>query len=326
MPYPKKIMDQAFEELGRRRNKARSLHQYRQQEIQEKLPRVAQIDRELINTNVSIARVILSGENVEEKIERLRQTNLYMQQAKARELTQAGYPADYLEMQYSCPVCKDTGYTEGGMCSCMKTLLKEIAYRQLSESANLTDCKFQTFRLDYYPTTALPGYSVSAREIMTQAYNRCVQYANSFTKNSPSLFFQGATGLGKTHLSLSIASVVIERGYDVLYTPVQSLMNRLEKERFSRDYGADEDSMQFVLDSDLLILDDLGAEFITNFSVSALYNILNSRLIERKPTIISTNLDIKRIEEKYSQRIVSRLVGGCTTIPFVGNDIRTMRR
>ena len=324
MAYSKHIMDLAFGELGQRRSKAREEQQYRRQKIREELPEVFAIERKLLDTSVSIAKVILSGENVPEKIEELRQANLQMQQAKTATLASKGYPPDYLELHHQCALCGDTGYTSQGMCSCMKTLLKEIAYKQLNDSANLREYGFERFRLDYYPTTTLPGYSVTAREIMTTAYQRCVQYANTFTPESPSLFFQGPTGLGKTHLSLSIAAVVIQRGYDVLYTSVQSLMNRLERERFTRESQSDEDSLQFVLDCDLLVLDDLGAEFSSGFAVSLLYNILNTRQIEKKPTIINTNLDIKQIEKKYSSRIVSRLVGGCVTIPFVGNDIRTM--
>lgn len=130
--------------------------------------------------------------------------------------------------------------------------------------------------------------------------------------------------LGKTHLSLSIAKEVIRKGYNVLYTPAQTLLETLERERFRR--GEESYSLNFVLDCDLLILDDLGAEFSTNFSVSVIYNIINSRLVEGKPTIISSNLTAKELEARYSPRVVSRIMGGYYTIPFLGNDIRILKR
>ena len=138
------------------------------------------------------------------------------------------------------------------------------------------------------------------------------------------MFFQGKTCLGKTHMSLSIAKEVIRKGYNVLYTPAQTLLETLERERFRR--GEESYSLNFVLDCDLLILDDLGAEFSTNFSVSVIYNIINSRLVEGQPTIISSNLTAKELEARYSPRVVSRIMGGYYTIPFLGNDIRILKR
>lgn len=325
MPFPKAVMDKAFEELTRRRSHSRNLYQHRQQEISEKIPKVAQIDRELTGVSVSLSRAILSGVDVERKVEELRDANLFMQRERAALLTGAGYPADYLEMQHQCPLCEDTGFTADGMCSCMRAILKSLVYKRLGETSNITDCRFDNFRPEVYSLQPIPGLETSPRALMTQIYQRCLEYAQTFSPDSPSLFFQGATGLGKTHLSLAIAGLVIEKGYDVLYSPVQSILNKLEKERFSRELETGE-SLEFVLDCDLLVLDDLGAEFSTTFSVSTLYNIINARLIEKRPTIISTNLDFKGIESRYSPRILSRLAGSYKTFQFMGSDYRTSQR
>ena len=162
---------------------------------------------------------------------------------------------------------------------------------------------------------------------MGEILSLCRDYAVSFSLQSESLLMLGGTGLGKTHLSLAIARAVIDQGFDVFYIPVQNLVTRLEHERFSRS-GTEElgDSLSFVLDADLLILDDLGAEFPTQFTSSVIYNIINSRMIEKKPTIINSNLDMKTIESRYSERTVSRLIGGYKILPFSGTDIRVLKK
>lgn len=324
MAYPKEIMDRAFTILGERRNAARNDYQHRLQVIAERAPEVGVLQRELTGTSAAIARTILSGTDVEEKLARLRDTNLYLQQKKRELLTAAGLPEDYDAMRYSCPDCQDTGYHDGKMCHCMRQILTELMMERLSRTADTAGITFASFSLDYYPTDPLPGVGYSARDVMRRALDLCQKYAAAFTPASESLFFQGPTGLGKTHLSLSIAAEVIRKGYNVLYTPAQSLMDTLERERFRR--SEDGSSLDFVLESDLLILDDLGAEFSTNFSISVLYNIINTRLIEKRPTIISSNLTIKEIESRYSPRVLSRIIGGYQTIPFRGSDIRLLRR
>ena len=324
MAYPKEIMDRAFTILGERRNAARNDYQHRLQVIAERAPEVGVLQRELTGTSAAIARTILSGTDVEEKLARLRDTNLYLQQKKRELLTAAGLPEDYDAMRYSCPDCQDTGYHDGKMCHCMRQILTELMMERLSRTADTAGITFASFSLDYYPTDSLPGVGYSAQDVMRRALDLCQKYAAAFTPASESLFFQGPTGLGKTHLSLSIAAEVIRKGYNVLYTPAQSLMDTLERERFRR--SEDGSSLDFVLESDLLILDDLGAEFSTNFSISVLYNIINTRLIEKRPTIISSNLTIKEIESRYSPRVLSRIIGGYQTIPFRGSDIRLLRR
>ncbi len=325
MAYPKEITDRAFEILAERRNQARNDYQYRQQVIARDVPAVEALRRELTGTSASIARAILSGTDVEEKLRRLRESNLYMQQRKRELLAAAGLPEQYDELTYSCPDCSDTGYTpDGKQCHCLKALLAELMLERLSRTANTDQITFDSFSLDYYPVEKLGGPDLSPREIMQQAYDQCRLYARQFAPDARSLFFQGPTGLGKTHLSLAIASEVIRRGYNVLYTPAQTLLDTLERERFRR--GEENFSLDFVLDCDLLILDDLGSEFSTSFSVATIYNIINSRLIEKKPTIISSNLTVKEIEARYSPRVLSRIMGGYSVIPFRGSDIRMRKK
>lgn len=166
MAYPKEIMDRAFEILEQRRSRARNEYQYHQQVIREKVPAVEELRRELTGTSAAIAKTILSGGDVEAKIARLRDTNLYMQQRKRELLREAGLPEDYDEMQFTCPICKDTGYAEGKMCRCMKEILSGLMLERLSRTANTTNITFETFSLDFYPGEPLPGVNYSARDVM----------------------------------------------------------------------------------------------------------------------------------------------------------------
>ena len=153
----------------------------------------------------------------------------------------------------------------------------------------------------------------------------CKDYALDFSLESPSLFMHGATGLGKTHLSLAIANEAIARGYGVVYGSAPNMFSQLEREHFGRQYNNERTYEQELLETDLLIIDDLGVEFSTPFTVSCVYNIINSRILSRKPTIIRTNLTPRELEDKYTQRITSRIIGGFVSLRFIGRDIRQIK-
>ena len=159
---------------------------------------------------------------------------------------------------------------------------------------------------------------------MKTYFEYCLNYSEDFSNKSDNLIMMGETGLGKTHLSLAIAGAAAKKGYSVIYSSAQNLLSMLENEKFGRTAlsGAE----QSVHDCDLLIIDDLGAEFSTNFTVSAVYNILNTRLMASKPTIISTNMSLYEIEERYTQRIASRILGNYIIMNFVGKDVRVIKK
>ena len=160
---------------------------------------------------------------------------------------------------------------------------------------------------------------------MEKILNFCKAYASRFSSSSDNLFMQGATGLGKTHLSLAIANTLINRGHNVIYTSTPNIISKLEKEHFNHTFQ-DEETEKHLIDCDLLILDDLGTEFQTSFSNATIYNIINSRIMYQKPTIISTNLSVKEIQAAYSKRLVSRIMGNYKRLFFLGNDIRQALR
>ena len=263
------------------------------------------------------------GADAAEFIRQLSIKNLAAQDKRKALLKKAGYSESYLDAEYNCPVCKDTGSHDGYYCQCYKKLIREVASDELSSASPLKRCTFQSFSLSKYPDVIDKTLGVNQREYMTKVYDYCKAYAEDFTTKSKNLLMMGATGLGKTHLSLAIANRVLEKGYDVYYDSIQNIMDKLEREHFGR-LPREESIKEDILSCDLLIIDDLGVEFSTQFTVSELHNIINTRILRCLPTIISTNLEVADIEKQYSQRIASRIIGTSMPLRFCGSDIRQM--
>lgn len=329
MGYSKQIYQRVWDTLDSRKQSARERATRHREEVYRVIPQIAELERQMAQQAARITRIVVAGSpDVEEKMRELAQANLAVQQERAALLARQGYPPDYLTLRHFCPDCKDTGYLEQAMCHCMKALLRQEAAAQLNRVSPVESCTFERFSLSYYPDTP-DDSGISPRARMREVLNTCRRWADHFSPDSQSLLLMGKTGLGKTHLSVSMAARVTERGYGVIYTSVQRMMDLLEAEKFSREAGAKEqyrDTTAAYLDCDLLVLDDLGTEFMNQFVGATLFNILNSRLVEQRPTIISTNLEPADIESRYSQRMVSRLVCAYQVLRFAGKDIRYQKK
>jgi DNA replication protein DnaC len=234
-----------------------------------------------------------------------------------------GYPENYLDVIYKCPDCHDTGYAKGTFCHCLLALAGKIAAKELNQTAQIQLCQFETFSLDYYRGQKTEKGS-DCYQAMKKILHYCQHYAEHFNQNSPSILMFGKTGRGKTHLSLSIASVVIEHGYSVLYDSVINFLRRIEQEHFGKS-DEDTNTMELLLTCDLLILDDLGTEFDSAFYQSTIYNLINTRMNRSLPTIISTNLDYNGISHRYEERITSRIFATYFNLCFVGSDVRILK-
>ena len=233
-------------------------------------------------------------------------------------MKKAGYPADYLEPVYTCPKCKDKGTVNGKWCGCFHRLMLEEAARELNENSPLELSSFESFSLDYYPDLINPDLHVSERVIMERNLDYCRRYAEGFSTKSESILMSGATGLGKTHLSLAIAARVIDHGFSVIYGSSPELMRILEREYYGK---SDNDTMSALTGCDLLILDDLGAEVDKPLDSSLLYEIINGRVSRGLPMIVSTNYSPGELGKHYQDKICSRLLS-FHLMPFYGNDIR----
>lgn len=325
MGYSKEIRDAAAAVIRDRKQNAERDAEYRREKIFEEIPKARQIEREIASCGSAAARAVLNGGDVKAELTKLKEKNLALQNALEQILAEKGYTTLDLEPIYSCTKCGDTGYYEKGnqtvKCECLKRAMVEAACNELNRQSPLSLSTFEDFSLDYYSHKIMEGYPRSPYDQMTMIYNYCKSYADNFTPDSESIIMRGKAGLGKTHLSLAIANNVIKRGYGVIYVSAPSIISKLEREHFSRN--KDTDYLSPLLECDLLILDDLGTEFQSQFTSSTVYNIFNSRLLSGKPVIVSTNLSVSEMEKLYTERFVSRIFGQAKRLDFYGDrDIR----
>lgn len=296
-------------------------HYLRQEKIYSRIPEIERIDTRLRTQMTELVGLTLrGGAELNTAIKTLEDESLALQAKKAELLVERGYEMDYLDDIFSCPACRDTGYVGGKMCSCLKAMYNAEVTRELGTLLKNSDECFEKFDLSLYG---------DARESMEIVYNTCREYANSFSDRSMNLMFQGGTGLGKTFLSACIARVVAGNGHSVCYDTASSALEAFETKKFSRDAQTAENAavkVERMLDCELMILDDLGTEMLTPMSVSALYTLINTRLVNGRKTVISTNLTDAELSKRYNPQICSRLEGEFTKLPFFGSDIRLTKK
>lgn len=258
-------------------------------------------------------------------MEQIELESLELQARRAELLVENGWAMDYIDEIYSCRACHDTGFTGGRVCKCLKALYDAERTAELSRMLKMDKQSFEMFRLELYPARKDPHAGVSPRDRMEVVFDACRNYAHNFGSGSMNLLFQGAPGLGKTFLSACIAKVVSKRGFSVVYDTAVSALEAFETQKFARESDSGDDAavkVRQMLECDLMILDDLGTEMATSFSASALYTLINTRLMNEKKMIISTNLSMDELRRRYSGQIMSRLEGEYQTLTFVGDDIR----
>ena len=285
-------------------------------------PELRALNRKLSAAGLKAVQLAIAGDQA--AMDKLRDENLADQERRREILESLGSSEEALEVHYTCPVCNDTGVVGNHYCDCFKRLVKSLQTENLNAVSPAGDSTFDNFNLAYYQGVTDPETGVDAYSRMGQIVSYCEAYAEDFGLSSPSLILYGNTGLGKTHLSLAIANKAIEKGFNVVYGSAHNLLSEIEKEHFGR-LKSDDSPEDNVLNADLLILDDLGAEFSTSFTVSMVYNIINTRILKGLPTIISTNLWYDEISDKYGNRVYSRIIGNYTPLEFAGRDVRQLK-
>lgn len=326
MAYDGRAMRLALQQFEEDRQRRQAQYQERRERIFARQPRLREIDAQLRST---MSRIITSalrrGTDPRSAVAALRDENLSLQAEKRELLRKMGLPEDALEETPACPLCGDTGYRGGHVCRCLRAYYAREQQKELSQMLDLGHQSFDTFSTDWYPDRYDPDIGVTVREHMETVYDICGDFAHQFGKRPANLLLFGAPGLGKTHLSAAIAREVSSRGYSVVYDTASHIFERFESQKFGREDEAQED-VERVLECDLLILDDLGTEMTTAFVQSALYQILNTRLMEKRSTILNTNLTPTELARRYTPQIASRIEGEYQLLPFVGQDIRKLKK
>ena len=320
MGYSAEVIRRARLRLEQTKADLQSQHQQKLQQAYDRVPRIREIDRLLRQTMAQAARAVFAqGGDVQEMMNRIKEENLALQQEREMLIAEHFEPG-FLEETPVCEKCGGSGYVGSAMCQCMQELCRQVQHKELTLLHMGTET-FDNFRLDVYPDRYDENMRVNVRTLMQKTYQSCWNYAHNFTENSGNLLFSGSTGLGKTFLSACIAKTVADRGYSVVYENATHLFTRMEQAKFH----GDEEAKAFVQRyqaCDLLIIDDLGTEMGGQFTVSALYTLLNDRLLRGKPMIISTNLNTQEFASRYSPQIASRLEGSFKRLFFLGDDIR----
>lgn len=313
-------MRKAKEIIAIRRQESINSQEQRIKEAEAKISQLEEVNRNLSMTGLKIMGEAMAHTLSEERLAEIRKEYEALAARKKSLLLAFGYPEDYTDIKYHCPLCSDTGYVGIDMCKCLRRELVLAALESSGLSSLIKNQSFATFSLDYYEN--------NDKTNMTMVVNILKGFAESFQpKNGTSWLFLGPTGLGKTHLSTAVAVELIKKGYDVVYESTQQIMTDYETVRFSSGYGSDREMPDLTryTDAELLIMDDLGTEMTTQYTVSCLYNIINTRINRNLSTIISTNLTQKELRDRYSDRISSRLLGEYKPLIFSGKDVRSQK-
>ena len=323
MAYSAEVIRRARARLAEARADRDSENRQNQDRAYALVPRLREIDRELATTmSQTIRAAFAGGSDPKVAMDAVRERNLALQ-LERRELIAANFEEGFLDDAPICDTCGGTGYIGSNMCECLAELCRQEQKKELTFLSAGQE-RFDQFRLDYYPDRIDPKLGVNIRTLMEKTYQTCRKYAFSFSEKSGNLLFSGDTGLGKTFLSACIARTVADCGYSVVYESAGHLFTKLERAKFEPTEENRREAAKYTL-CDLLIVDDLGTEMGSQFVTSALYTLINDRLLERKPTIISTNLTVEDLTRRYSAQIVSRLRGSYTRVPFLGDDIRVKK-
>lgn len=271
------------------------------------------IDKELRGTGLSLFKIACNGGDITP----IRERNLFLGEERRKALQKLGLPENYTDVKFTCPKCSDTGFVGEKMCSCFKEMLITENIKSSGMGKLIERQSFENFDLDRYK------YDTEVYSRTVSNFNDAKKFAESFPAVPSVLLFIGKTGTGKTHISTAIAKTLIEKGVEVLYDSAQNIVAAFEADRFKSGYGPYEPKGDKYLECELLILDDLGTEFVNQFTLSCLYNLINTRQNKGLVTIISTNLPPAELLQKYEDRIYSRIMGcDSKTLLFVGKDYR----
>ena len=318
--------DAIMREYGRQQIENHHKLEERRQEIYARLPVVRQLEAEIAERSVACAKKLLEGDK--SVLDRLKEDLRDLREQKSLIIRAAGYPDDYLELHYRCPDCRDTGLIDGRKCHCFLQAQMKLLHAQSNLEDVLERENFNALSYEYYDDTEiLPQLGITNAAYMRRVVAGCREFVRDFDKKHDNLLFTGSTGVGKTFLTNCIARELMDDFHSVIYLTASDLFDVFSRNKFDYDNAEDmKDMYRFILDCDLLIIDDLGTELNNSFTSSQLFYCINERMNMSRSTIISTNLTLARLRDSYTDRVTSRIMSGYRIIPLYGGDIRLLKK
>ena len=310
------IYHQTIIEFENKRLNKEFMIKQRQEDLYSRFPRLKAINFELNTLGLQLAKTLITDYNSD----MLNDFQIFSENLTAEKneiLRSAGYPKNYLEISYDCKKCNDSGFINSTVCSCFTKALISKYYQQSNMIKILAEENFDNFRLDYYDART-KNFSVSPNLNIQNILSKTLQFVKEFNDTEDNLYLYGNPGLGKTYLSHCIAKELLDQGYIVIYQTAADLIDTIRKAKFV----SNDPLLECLYECDLLIIDDLGTENLTEFANNELFNLINRRLMDKKNHVISTNLTIKDLETRYSSRLTSRVLGNFNFLKFIGDDIR----
>lgn len=291
----------------------------RRDEIQNKYPEIIDLDNKIQRMCLNLSMSVLKGIKDQKELDSIKDQITDLRAQKYEMLVARGYTPDYLNLHYQCNKCKDTGFIGVEKCSCFKSKLIKLYYKDSELEEAVKTNNFRNFNIGLYPNHKLNDEKYTPRKNIEDILEYITgEYLPTFKNNNTNLLFYGNSGTGKTFLSWCIAKELLDKGYLVVYKTSDDLLRALKDIKFNNDT----DLENLLINCDLLIIDDLGSEQITDFSSSELFTLINKKILKNKKMLISTNLTLPLISKRYSERISSRIIGEFKLFKFFAEDIR----
>ena len=322
----KTVLKELSKEYERKRDNQVRDQRVRIQDVYKRVPAIKRIDQDIFKTGLAMSKYIIGNpDNYKEDLEKAKETIESLKMEKAFLMTETNIPADYMEINYDCKACKDTGYLESGhQCNCLKQALVSRAYRMSNLENVLERENFKSFNINIFKDEAFENETMTPRENMVDIVGIAEGFISNFDENNgDNLLFYGTTGLGKTFLCNCIAKSLLDKNKIVIYQTAFTILEIIERHRFGRgDKQFNDYQYNLLFEADLLVIDDLGTEVANTFTNAEIFNIVNTRIIAGKKTLISTNLTPKEISETYTDRVFSRILDKFLPLKFYGHDLR----
>lgn len=297
----------------------------RYEEVEEKLPALPRLEESASILSVQYGKKLLNGDDTPLEAYKIELDFLLKQ--KAEYLVQGGFPADYLEPLYDCHDCLDTGYIGNQKCHCFKNAAIKLLYEQSNLKEILEHENFASFSYQYYPESFIDSKNGrNAKEVIQEAVAICKSFIDSFSTAFQNLYIYGNIGVGKTFLLNCIAKEIMDREHSVLYFSATELFDILVKGAFTKGDVDRLNLTELIYSCDLLLIDDLGTEFVNQATVTQLFTCLNERLLNKKSVIISSNLSPKDLANLYNERVLSRIANTYDILRIIGDDIRLQKK